>query len=534
MIGAPGGAPAPDAHWAPPPNGLLHVIRLSARAPLHLLAVALFPIASLVAANLGQVKPTGGIRAGALSLALALLLIGALRPISRDWSRAAVLSSCALLLVYSYGHVYNALRASDSLAAGLGRHRYLVPGFGLLAVGLFLLVRRWTTRSTAWLNLGAIALLAVPLMRILLAASIFAGPVQGDLELSNLNPPAADTLPDVYYIVLDAYARADTLQATYEFDNQSFLDRLRSLGFYVANCSRSNYAQTEHSLASALNGGYLESLLQDRPGDERQRSELWPLIRRSQIRSLFEALGYSIVAAETGYYWSEWEDADRYLAPEQGWLAGMSALEGTLLRSTAAWAAIDALPVLPAFLSRDLDRSIDAHRERVGYVLDSLEALAQEPGPKFVFIHLVSPHRPFVFDADGNPVDDNYAWTRSELGLDAYRLGYREQVAYLNQRMESIVQSVLAGSEVEPVIVLQGDHGPEEGSSQDRMRILNAYYLAGADHGELYPGITPVNSFRAVLNSVFDAELPLLPDVSYFSTYDDPFEFSVVTDECSS
>jgi hypothetical protein len=240
------------------------------------------------------------------------------------------------------------------------------------------------------------------------------------------------------------------------------------------------------------------------------------------------------VAFETGYYWTEWEDADIYLAPGSGWLSGMTAFEATLLRSTAAWAAIDAAPVLPAGLLRDMDRSTAAHRSRVQFVLDELSRMAERPGPKFVFVHLVSPHRPFVFDAQGNPVEDEYTWTRSQMGLEAYTRGYREQVQYLNSRILPILSRLIADSDPAPVIILQGDHGPEEGSSEERMRILNVYYLGDTGQDELYPTITPVNSFRLALVARLGLELPLLEDVSYFSTYDRPFDYSIVEASCDS
>jgi hypothetical protein len=147
-------------------------------------------------------------------------------------------------------------------------------------------------------------------------------------------------------------------------------------------------------------------------------------------------------------------------------------------------------------------------------------------------VHIVSPHRPFVFDAQGNPTDDDYGWEPSDLGLETYQLGYREQIAYLNGRIEKIVRTMISESEVPPVIVIQGDHGPEEGSGQDRMRILNAMYLAGHESDGLYPTITSVNTFRVIFNSVFEAGLPLLPDASYFSTYDDPFSYTIVENRC--
>ena len=54
--------------------------------------------------------------------------------------------------------------------------------------------------------------------------------------------------------------RADNLKVVYGFDNTAFIKDLSQRGFYVANCSQSNYAYTELSLASSLNANYLDVL----------------------------------------------------------------------------------------------------------------------------------------------------------------------------------------------------------------------------------------------------------------------------------
>jgi hypothetical protein len=61
------------------------------------------------------------------------------------------------------------------------------------------------------------------------------------------------------------------------------------------------------------------------------------------------------------------------------------------------------------------------------------------------------------------------------------------------------------------------------------MRILNAYYLPGGKSAGLYPTISPVNSFRYVLNHYFGTKFPLLPDTCYYSTYQRPYRFEDVT-----
>ncbi len=60
------------------------------------------------------------------------------------------------------------------------------------------------------------------------------------------------------------------------------------------------------------------------------------------------------------------------------------------------------------------------------------------------------------------------------------------------------------------------------------MKILNAYFLPGESDGLLYPSISPVNTFRVILNLYFGGQYPLLEDISLFSKYDDPYDFTLI------
>jgi hypothetical protein len=77
------------------------------------------------------------------------------------------------------------------------------------------------------------------------------------------------------------------------------------------------------SPSSSLNLGYLEDVVDQPLVQETDRGRLWPLLRHSLVREGLEGMGYTTVAFETGYYWTEWEDADLYLAP-RGWLSSMT------------------------------------------------------------------------------------------------------------------------------------------------------------------------------------------------------------------
>ena len=169
------------------------------------------------------------------------------------------------------------------------------------------------------------------------------------------------------------------------------------------------------------------------------------------------------------------------------------------------------------------------------------------PSPKFIFAHLVAPHPPFVFDGEGGPLTPQRPYALGD-GNDfliqggtkeEYVDGYRDQHRYITERLWQTIGAILSNASQPPIIVLQSDHGP--GSHlhwqlvnltdvQERLAILNCYYIPDLGESLLYPGITPVNSFRVILNHLFDSELPMLPDSSFYSPLRHPYDFLDVTE----
>jgi hypothetical protein len=73
------------------------------------------------------------------------------------------------------------------------------------------------------------------------------------------------------------------------------------------------------------------------------------------------------------------------------------------------------------------------------------------------------------------------------------------------------------------VIILEGDHGYRFYEKKDRLkefRNLNAYYFSDRDYRSLSDSISPVNTFRVVLNKYFCNSLPLLKDSSIYLIHD--------------
>jgi hypothetical protein len=416
-------------------------------------------------------------------------------------------------------------------------------------VGILLILgRAWKPeRLTPVLNWILGLAIALPITQLVLFnirinlpgdyADVNTGTV-GDLKLI----PPSDELPDIYYVIMDGYTRADTLREVFNYDNSPFLDRLREMGFYVADCSQSNYAQTELSLASSLNFNYIEVLGDEFVAGSSDRSHLWSLIEHSATRNLLEELGYKVIAFETGYYWTQLEDADVYLRPEMSTVeslrafGGLNDFEVMFFKSSIGLLIADGVMVLPTIFQPDLDYPDKIHRERVLFTLSELEAIPKIPGPKFAFVHVVAPHFPYVFGPNGEqvaPIHSDNPQDRQAHDIE----GYRNQVIFVNSQLERILERLLQDSSVAPVIIIQGDHGPglipDSIFAEHRMNILNVYFLPTPEHSELYASITPVNSFRVVFNHVFGTDFEILEDVSRLSSYEDPYQYTIVENLCA-
>lgn len=492
--------------------------------PIHPFTFAVYPILALLAFNIAEVNISSGIRPLLLSVFMAGILVLILYGVFRDWQRAALVSTLILILFYAYGHVYILLKGVNIGGFYLFRHRTLIP----LWIGLAVLLVWWLSRrsfgtetATYVLNLVGLFLLIFPVFQL---TSFFLQnrSSQTQQNTSALNLHLGDNPPDIYYIILDGYGRADVLKNEYEYDNSDFLNGLRDLGFIVGECSQSNYAQTQLSLASSLNFNYIDAL-SDRfvPGSD-DRTGLDEFIHHGAARQSLEKAGYQTVAFATGFLATELRDTDYFLSPEYS-SGQLNEFESLLMETTLARLLQDSNRFGMQTAGSEL------FRERTLFALDKLDKLSYVQGPKFVFIHLVIPHPPYVFGPTGGPVEPaDVGTTKTQEGASHYR----DQVIYINSRMTEIVPKIIASSTTPPIIVIQGDHGPTVASSpRSRMSNLNAYFLPGAD-ASIYPTITPVNTFRVIFNEYFGQNLELLDDVSLYSDYTDPFNFKVIQNTC--
>lgn len=525
--------------------------------PFHSFLFAIFPVISLAAANFTEIHPADALRSLVITAAAGILLPAIIWLICRNIKQAAAFSTILIFLFFFYGRAYEFLQTHPIIDINLGRHRFLVVLFLILAVLLIFLVSRIKDfqNLTIFLNLVGAAAVILPLATLTMAqlqtyaakAAQLSTAGKGSTVSAASNPTSAARKPDIYYIILDAYTRDDVL-AKYGYDNSAYTQNLEKLGFYIPKCAQSNYSRTEYSLTSSLNLNYVSEVLASGNGQSAPTTEKLNLayyLKNNTVMATLRSLGYSIVTFQTDFPWSELDNADRYITLNSGqWdttFAGyLNKFEAQLINSSALIAVRDfsKTTTQPQSLTDNENADLSAdegaarlHYEIVMHALDTLDELPGTPGPKFVFAHIVSPHPPCVFDPNG------------KFSQNSYKDCYFDQVSYLNKRMIAFVNTAIQNSKTPPIIIIQGDHGIyttlfdrreyDKYLPDFRMAIQNVYYVPDDIRKDLYPAITPVNTFRLIFSHLFGMDYPRIADQSYFAKDENGNTFVEVPNTCN-
>ncbi|MGH2381043.1 MAG: hypothetical protein ACRDG7_07465 [Candidatus Limnocylindria bacterium] len=492
---------------------------------LHPLLLAAFPVIFLFATNIREqitLEPLQFPLAMAVAGAAAVIAIsaGLSRLVGRSAARGGLVASLLVAMFFSYGHVWQVAEEVLHL------HRFLLIAYAAIAVCTVVVVLRardtHVRAATGALNFAGMVLVGLNLVPIVQFQLADPRSSEAPSAQSTSTPTGVDQGPrrDVWYLVFDRYAGQDALSTIYGHDNQGFLDELEVRGFQVAEHSTANYLKTALSLRSTLTMDYLDA---DALLAAATTPDDWtPLYRALQgsnaVEQFLHGLGYSYVhlGVRRGATYTNTE-ADRVLLYDDH--TEFSAV----LRETTLLVALENV------LGGDSPGGYAGlYGNHSLYQFNSLELLARASSetPRFIFAHFLLPHPPYAFNADGSWVTPEQAAARDEPEE------YIQQLEFTNARVLELLDTLLARpTEESPIVLIQSDEGPfptryardEEGFAWaeatdeellQKFSILAAYRVPEVEPAdlELYPGITPVNSFRVIFNAAFGTDLPLLPD----------------------
>ncbi len=481
---------------------------------MHPLLLAAYPVLFLYGQNLGELDPSDlvGPLVAIVLAALVATIVGAY--LVRDGRRAALVVSVLAAALLLYGHLAGLLGPLGVRAVVLQ-----VGWIGLIGLTVVFAARAGSARLalvTRGLNLVTALLVIITMVSIVPAE--FA---RGSRSAASATPigGTAGTGRDIWYLVFDRYGSARSLDLLYGIDDGPFLDRLRARGFDIVTDSHANYVKTALSLAATLNLEYLDDIATAQDPASEDHRPIYRHLADHAVGHFLHDRGYRYVHVGSTYDPTE--------------TSPLADLNPRIDGPTDFVDALFDVSALPAIARRLRIRTNTPARERhyqVGrFQLDTLDDLVTEPGPKYVFAHILLPHPPYTFASDGRFLTDaeDAALTKAE--------GYAQQLNYLQSRLEALVDRLLAIPEAErPIIVLQADEGPypvdygrntvgydwATATPEDleiKFGIFNAMYLPGRDGPDVPTTLSSVNTFRLIFNAYFGADLPLLPDRSFTS-----------------
>ncbi|MBU1031305.1 LTA synthase family protein [Patescibacteria group bacterium] len=507
---------------------------------IHPFLFAIYPALFLYAYNISHFKENVLI----IPLVISLIFAGTVFLISlliiRKPEISAVISSFIILVFFSYSRLREPARnvfiSSDKIL--------FAAIILILVIIIFLSLRykHYLKNINKALTVFSMILVIIALYNIA-SSEIKLGriflPGLGN-ETNQLQSSGLIQTPDIYYFVPDRYAGDKTLK-DYGFDNSTFANFLKNNGFYIALDSTSNYPKTFLSLGSTLNMEYLDFLTQKTNGGATSdQSIVTPLVQNNKIIQFLKSKGYSYIHVGSG--WDPTRSnpyADYNFVMNGGRYPFTNEFTSGFLHTTLASPILKKL--YPDTTAVSQNPKNNDHRSRVLYEFSVFDQILEMDGPKFVFAHILLPHDPYVLDKDCEPLTEKTV--KSRTGVE----NYLNQLQCTNQKIEEVIEKILANSKTKPIIIIQADEGPSpivnkissnvnwkdagDASLNEKFPILNAYFLPDLKNNPLYPSITPVNSFRAIFNSYFGTDLPLLPDRNIiFEDNHNFYKFIDVTD----
>ncbi|MBI5825667.1 MAG: hypothetical protein HZB18_16690 [Chloroflexi bacterium] len=474
------------------------------------LCIAIYPALFHYGNNARLLVLQSLVRAMLLYIVIAVIVYMALWLLAKQTFEAANASFVFLIFFHLYGVVMDYSLKLDVFQV---EHYMLLPFTILLACYVSWAVLKMKPLQSVrfWKN----SLFVMSVLLIFNIAKI------GFLEIRKLEKRTAvseetvasnlstQNSPDIYYIIFDELSGFEPMRKYWHNRKvDGFVDFLGSNGFFIAENSRSSSLVSLHQMATRLN-------YQEFPCCEYEKyiEIYYENVSDNKVMRYLKSKGYSTVVFEEltipGAFPAMHPISANYsfadVSKANISTVGSSGLFDEFGKLVADYSMLRAFPI-------PYENGYSGHRDKILYIVNTLGNLKEVSSPKFIYVHLLLPHLPFMFDENGNVIDVKYH------GNWNYYLGtynYSLEVA------KKIVENILANADPDrpPVIILQSDHGarniyygsamlsnyPEEYKTQ----IVFALRLPGYDTSTLPQDINPINTFPIIFNYLFDDNIPL-------------------------
>ena len=295
--------------------------------------------------------------------------------------------------------------------------------------------------------------------------------------------------PDVYFIILDGYTGFSGLQKYWNFNNNDLKKFLNNSGFFIAENGKTIYNVTNYSIASTLNMSEL-NFKADNLYAKSCYLSLANIIKKNIVVEFFNEVGYDFINLSFHDIYDTMKFYQDIYFLKSGNIYQSRTIYGHLYEIQ------NEINADMAYINLDIFKRLKTMRS------------TSNEKPKFIYAHIMMPHPPYYFDAEGNK-------NNSKVANDPKNKGnYLEQLKYTNHLLVETLKSILNPNGNPPIIVVQGDHGfrrfKEQNKKDVEFSVLSCYYFPGKDYSLLTDSMKTINTFPLILNKYFNQEFQLL------------------------
>lgn len=519
---------------------------------IHPFLVGIFPILIIYSQNIGRVEITELFLPVIIIVGLTIGLYYFLKLILKNENKSAIIVTLILIMLFSYGHIYYLLSDVMIDEFDIGQNRYLIPAFGLvLGISIFFIIRarRVFDNATSILNVISIVFIIVAISNVALVGAEItscdkcsnqeffyeARDFSDYFESHEFSISENQELPDVYYLILDEYARNDALIEYHDFSNHELTEFLEKKGFHIAKNSFANYPMSVQSIPAIMNMDYINFLADEIGTEVRNYKPLngknYGLYPNNMVIKNFKEMDYKIITFNTfALHLHENPLADKTFCHRDKFLLD-NRLADVLARTSIFGYYIE------RWAEGELRQATLCAFENFGNAGNVFDE------PVFVWAHVMLPHPPWIFGPNGEEITpgkpllitDNPEFRDS--GWEPKRQ-YIQQVQFANKKTIEVVENILENNR-NAIIIIQGDHGtawetnwmePSKEDAWQRLRNFDAIYFPDKDKRDLLlDDRTLVNTFRTVFNAYYESNYELLENKMYWGWNAKPYYFEEMT-----
>lgn len=443
-------------------------------------------------------------------------------------SKAALFTFFVSLFILTFGYLYDSLKqlAPQSF---ITKFAFILPA--LLCVFILVLIlfkksKKEFSQLYLFLNLLFIILLLSEIPNSIRRYKI-------DKSVNNLidfrfsayndyQPvqPLPDSLkPDIYFLVFDAMSSSKSIQQNFGRDMHQLDSFLLNKGFYVVTDGAANYNWTIHSLSSTLNMDYLPSWIAPVANDP--KSYFWgsSSILNNSLFSILRKEGYQINSYQPISFDNKYWPGKPFFSNLRDNHFYFKTLPGRIWRDIF-W---NYTKINTSFIqNRQIKIIAEKNKVKKQYLDTTIELVKKSCSfkgkPKFTYGHFMIPHEPYIFDSSGNVKEPMETVIKHRDQVADY---YLNQVIFARKVIMDLVIYIQKHNRKNTVIIVAGDHGyrTEFGNKTGySFKNLNSFYFPDHDYKLLYDSLSPVNTFRIILNKYYGAGLILHKDSSIVVT----------------